>query len=155
MNDEIEIPVGLFRNIHPAPRNDRYVIYKMLNHEVSFKDHKTGEKVSGYVEEVYRDIFSSEIRLRIGGVTYLFKEPVQIKTDSKGLVFVYGDVGKKEVTDKKMFAELKREQFRETASDTFKRMAPRRIKEIRFVLGKAKPNRRRLTPVFNQSKVTE
>lgn len=115
----------------------------MLNRMASFKDPVTGIKVSGYIEEVYRDIFAGDVRLTINGKAYRFKEPVVVREHAHELVFVYGDVGHQVVSDKKLFAEMKKEQFREAAGDTMKRLAPRRIKEIHFSLGASKPSRRK------------
>lgn len=58
-------------------------------------------------------------------------------------MFIYGDVTKKEVTDQKLFKEMKKEQFRETVGDTLNRLALRRIKEQRFSMGDRKPSRRK------------
>lgn len=115
----------------------------MLNRKVSFKDPATGTKVSGFVEEVYRDIFTGEVRLTVAGHAYRFKEPVVVRENTQEVVFVYGDVGHQQVSDKKLFDELRKEQFRETADDTMKRLAPRRIRETHFSLGERKPSRRK------------
>jgi hypothetical protein len=140
---ELAIPPDLFRGTHHPPRNDRYAVYRMLSRRVSFGDPVTGVKVVGYVEEVYRDIFTGEVRLTVQGRQHRFKEPVLVRELERELVFVYGDVGKKEVSDEKLFYEMKKEQYHETATDTLRRLAPRRIKETRFSLGDKKPSRRK------------
>jgi len=110
---------------------------------VSFRDPASGTRVSGYVDEVYRDIFTGEVRLTIRGHAYRFKEPGVVRDSDKEVVFIYGDVTKKEVTDQKLFKEMKKEQFRETVGDTLNRLALRRIKEQRFSMGDRKPSRRK------------
>lgn len=92
---------------------------------------------------MYRDIFANEIRLTIDGVFHRFKEPATIKVNEKDAIFFYGDKRGKELSDEKMFEELKREQFRETVHDTMKRMAPRGSKEVRFILGEKKAVRKK------------
>jgi len=140
---ELAIPSGLFRTARSLTRNDRYVVYRMLNRMVSFRDPASGTRVSGYVDEVYRDIFTGEVRLTIRGHAYRFKEPGVVRDSDKEVVFIYGDVTKKEVTDQKLFKEMKKEQFRETVGDTLNRLALRRIKEQRFSMGDRKPSRRK------------
>lgn len=139
----LAIPAGLFRSARPLSRNDRYVVYHMLNRMVSFRDPASGAKVSGYVEEVYRDIFTGEVRLTVRGRAFRFKEPVLVRENGHEVVFVYGDVGHQEVSDKKLFDEMRKEQFRETADETIRRLAPRRIKETHFAVGDRKPSRRK------------
>lgn len=131
---EVTIPSGLFQT-KPSSKNDRYGIYRMMNHMVTFRNPLNDEKVSGYVDEVFRDIFEMEIRLKIGSKTYKFKEPVAIRAGERDIVFCYGGVKPKEVTDDKVFDELRKEQFRETVDDTMKRLAPKRCSEIRFHVG--------------------
>jgi len=139
----LEIPSGLFRSAKPIARNDRYVVYHMLNRMVSFKDPASGTKVAGYVEEVYRDIFSGEVRLTIRGHAFRFKEPVIVHENTHEIVFIYGDLGKKEVSDKKLFSEMKKEQFRETVSDTMTRLERRQVKETHFSIGDKRATRKK------------
>lgn len=144
MNEpDLSIPAGLFKSASSTQHTDRYVVYKMINRMVSFRDPSSGTKVSGYVEEVYRDIFSGEIRITVRGRTFRLKEPESFREDDHGIVCIYGDKSFRDVSDKKLFAAMRQEQFRETVSDTMRRMAPRRIKELRFTLGDKKPSRRR------------
>lgn len=138
---ELSLPPGLFRGVKSFMRNDRYVVYRMLNRLVSFVF--AHEKVEGYVEEVYRDIFGGEVRLKIRGRTFAFKEPVLIKCNTKEMVFLYGDIGRKELTDEQVFDEMRKEQFRETVSDTMHRLDPKKVYSIRFVLGEKKTLRRK------------
>jgi hypothetical protein len=145
MNEsELVIPSGLFSHTPQTQRNDRYVVYQMLNRMVTFKDQATGVKVSGFVEEVYRDIFIGELRLRVGGKVYRFKEPAVVRPEGNGIVFLYGDVGHKGgLSDEKLFSEMRSGQFRENVTDTLRRITPRRVKQFRFVLGNKKPCRRK------------
>lgn len=112
---------------------------------VTFKDPEKGVKVTGFVDEVYRDIFTSEVQLRVRSHTYRFKEPVAIRETDQEVVFLYGDVGRgqQDVSDKKLFKAMRQEQFRETVSDTMRRLNPKRIKEIHFMVGAKRPARRR------------
>lgn len=110
---------------------------------VTFRDPDKGAKITGYVDEVYRDIFTGEIRLIVLGRQFRFKEPVVVRDNEREVVFVYGDIGHQDVSDKKMFSEMRKEQFRESASDTMSRLAPKRVSEIRFQIGDRKPSRRK------------
>jgi hypothetical protein len=110
---------------------------------VTFQEPVKGQKVSGYVDEVYRDIFASEVRLMIGGRMYRFKEPGVVRANEKMIVFLYGDIRQREVTDEKIFDELRKEQFRETVADTMHRLAPTRLVEIRFILGTKRQARKK------------
>jgi len=110
----------------------------MLHTITAFIDPVSEKEISGYVEEVYRDIFASEIRLMINGHKYKFKEPNVIRAHGNSVVFLYGDVHAKDVSDEQMFEELRKEQFRETISSTMRRMAPGNTFTIRFVIGEKK-----------------
>ena len=143
MNEpELIIPSGLFRRSPQTQRNDRYVVYHMLNRMVTFKDPATGSKISGFVEEVYRDIFIGELRLRVRSRVYKFKEPTFIRSDGNGIMFVYGHGGHG-MSDEKLFNEMRSGQFRETMGETIKRITPRRVRQLRFTLGDKKPSRRK------------
>jgi len=143
MNEsELVIPSGLFHHSPQTQRNDRYVVYQMLNRMVTFRDRVSGSKISGFVEEVYRDIFIGEVRLRVRGRVYKFKEPEVVRSDGTGIIFLYG-CGGHGMSDEKLFSEMKAGQFREAVGDTIRRIAPRRIKQLRFALGEKKPSRRK------------
>ena len=137
------IPSGLFHKAG-SKRSDRYLIYRLLNCVVTFRS-LDGAKVSGCVDEVYRDIFKEQLRLTIGGKVYRFKEPTAVSQKGKDIVFVYGDAKKQDLTDEKLFSEMRQQQFKETISDTISRITPRRFKMVRFVLGKKIPVRRRMS----------
>lgn len=143
MNESLAVPAGLFRRSCVSDLNDRYVVYRMLNRMVTFRDSDSGLKVSGYVEEVYRDIFAGEVRLKVNGHEYRFKEPTTARIDGNDIVFVYGDAKQKDVSDKTLFREMRRGQFRETIADTISRITPRRVKVKRFEMGVKKPSRRK------------
>jgi len=142
---DLEIPKGLFRTSNSLPRSDRYVVYRMLHRKVSFTHTETKAKVSGYIDEVYRDIFAGELVLTINGKAFKFKEPTLVRENVREFIFVYGDVGrgKQDIGDERLFKEMKQEQFRETVSDTIKRLDPRRLYEIRFTVGERKQARRK------------
>jgi len=150
---ELPIPTGLFKT-SSGSKNDRYGIYRMLNHMVTFRNPVNKETVSGYVDEVFRDIFMSEIRIKIGSKTYKFKEPVAIRAGDRDIVFCYGGLKPKEVTDKQMFEELHKEQFRETVDDTMKRLAPKRCSEVIFHIG-AKRHMRKKPSVLRGIRITD
>ena len=139
---DLVIPSGLFHHSPQTQRNDRYVVYQMLGRMVTFKDPASGSKISGFVEEVYRDIFIGEIRLRVRGRVYKFKEPTVAKSEGNGIMFQYGGGGHG-LSDEKLFNEMRTGQFRETMGETLSRVAPRRIKQFRFTLGEKKPSRRK------------
>jgi len=128
---------------HPSNHVDRYAIYKMLNRMVTFHD-LSGLRVKGYVDEVYRDIFAGEIRITVCGCVYRFPEPTVVRANTGELVLAYGDVGKKkDVADKKLFDEMRKGQYRESAKETMSRISPRRTKEARIALGAKKPSRKK------------
>ena len=125
-------------------RYDRYVVYHLLNRMVTFHDPvHTHQKVSGYVEEVYRDIFTCEIRLKVQGRVFRFKEPDAVRENQRAMVFVYGDVKHQDVSDDDLFDEMRKEQFKENVAGTIHRLAPKKLSEIRFVLGAKKHVRRK------------
>jgi hypothetical protein len=145
METELAIPSGLFCNSRAPLRNDRYAVYRMLNRKVIFRTSSKSEEVSGYVDDVYRDIFSGELRLTIKGQVFRFKEPDVIRENAKEFVFIYGDVGrgKQDITDDRLFDEIRQGQYRESVSDTMSRIAPKRLMVIRFRMGERKPSRRK------------
>ena len=144
MKEPLSIPSGLFRSSNlPAHHNDRYAVYKMLNRIVTCRDPGSGTKVSGCIEQVYRDIFAGEIQITVRGQTFRFKEPTTVRMDGNDVVFVYGDAKKQEVSDKTLFKELRRRQFKETVTDTISRITPCKVREKRFVLGIKKASRRK------------
>ena len=143
MNEpELVIPSGLFRHSPQTQRNDRYVVYHMLNRMVTFRDPSTGAKISGFVEEVYRDIFIGEVRLTVRGRAYKFKEPTSVRADDGAIMFFYG-YGGHGLSDEKLFSEMRSGQFKETVGDTIRRVGPKKLRQIRFVLGGKKPSRRK------------
>ena len=144
MNESpLVIPSGLFPSAKPTQRNDRYVVYHMLGRMVTFKDPSSGSKISGFCDEVYRDIFIGEIRVKIRGRVYKFKEPAVVRAEGNGILFLYGDVGTQDLSDATLFKEMKSGQFRETVGDTIRRTTPRKVKKLRFTLGERKPSRRK------------
>lgn len=142
---ELEIPMGLFRGTRQTSHNDRYAIYRLLHRKVNFRHPEDGELVSGFVDDVYRDIFGEELRLTIRGRVFRFKEPAQIKETSHEFVFIYGDSSRpaKDVSDRRFFNEMRKSSYKEDLSGTVARLTTRRTKECRFVLGERKPARRK------------
>jgi len=102
------------------------------------------EVVSGYVEEVYRDVFDGDLRITVNGRIFRFKEPSLIRVRENEIVFIYGDIGKKEITDEQLFDEMRKEQFRESVDSTVSRLDPKMVHRMRFSLGKKKMSRKRL-----------
>ena len=141
MKEETPIPSSLFRK-SGSKRGDRYLIYRLLNCVVTFRS-QDGAKVSGCVEEVYRDIFAKQVRLTIKGVVYRFKEPTSVVQRGKDIVFIYGDAKQQDIPDEKLFSEMRQQQFKETMSDTISRITPKRFKMVKFTLGDRRPTRRR------------
>ena len=135
------IPSGLFHKAG-SKRSDRYLIYRLLNCVVTFRS-LDGAKVSGCVDEVYRDIFKKEVRLTIKGTVYRFKEPTTIVQKGKDVVFIYGDAKQQDIPDEKLFSEMRQQQFKETISDTISRITPKRFKMVKFALGDRRPTHRR------------
>jgi hypothetical protein len=142
MKELLSIPANLFRSVC-VRHTDRYLIYRMIGRHVSFRA-LNGAKVAGYVDNVFRNVFEQEIVLTFQGRNpIILKEPDIIRETGEGIVFLYGDVGTKEVSDAKLFKELRGHQYRESMTDTLKRVAPRPVKEIHFTIGDKKPSRRR------------
>jgi len=123
-------------------KNDRYAIYKMVNRMVTFQMPLEGI-IEGYVEEVYRDVFEGDLRVKINGKVFRFKEPDLIRYKNDVLIFIYGDIDKKDVTDEQLFEEMKKEQFRESVEATVNRLDPKIIRELRFKLGEKRASRKR------------
>jgi hypothetical protein len=141
----IDVATGLFKSV--IPQNDRYAVYQMVNRTVIFRHPVTGVRVDGLVDEVYRDIFTNEVRLTINGEHIRFKEPDQIRFLDREVIFVYGNANKREVTDKTLFKEMRKDQFRDTVDGTMKRLNSKRCMEIRFILGVKKVSRRKYLPL--------
>jgi len=142
--NQLSIPYGLFQKSKPTVKNDRYVIYRLLNRKVTFLEPGSRRKISGFVQVVYRDIFEREIHITIDGVVYKFKEPFQLHSCETKVVFIYGNKkSKKELSDDVMFDEIRKSNFKETLSETFHRFERKHIKEITFKLGAKKPTRKK------------
>ena len=139
----LSVPSGLFRHSQVTRRNDRYLIYKMIGRMVIFRSPRRGPRISGYVERVYRDVFEQEVELTIQGRAIRVREPAVIRMDGSDIVFLYGDVGQHELTDKKLFKEMAEHRFKESMSDTLQRVTPRTVTETRFEIGDKKPSRRK------------
>jgi len=128
--------------------HNRYLIYHMLGRQVVFPNPKRPSRVArGVVTEVCRDIFSNEVLVTMDDSrTFRFKEPVAIVLRSKGdrreLLFLSGGVGRRELSDDDLFDEMKK-HYRETMTETLKRVTPGETKETRFLLGEVavKPRR--------------
>lgn len=75
-------------------KHDRYLIYKLLGREVEVQMAKRagGSRLRGVVERVFRDIFSLEVKVTIGGQTHSFREPTAIVSDGVDVHFVYGSL---------------------------------------------------------------
>ena len=126
------------KKIHAIVGHDRYAIYEMLGHKISFI--KSGGRclsrpVSGVVKDVCRDIFTNEIVLTtLNGREHRFKEPVAIVRRGDSLTFLYGELDRGDLSDKDLFAALKG-QFRETMKETISRMSPKKNALVRFEIG--------------------
>lgn len=125
--------------------HDRYIIYKMIGCKVEFTSpyRRSGRSVSGVVEDVARNIFDNEVEIVLkGGRVFRFKEPTAILQEAGDVVFLYGDVGRKEVSDEAMFKEMRRTQYGETVNDVLKRTEAAKVKATRFVMVEGAPRRR-------------
>jgi len=127
-------------NLQHIRGHDRYLIYKLLHHTVTFtnvlrRPHKT---VTGRVSSVCRNIFLNEIEVTIEGKVYRFKEPQAILLQKTGqleeIVFVYG-LNDREPTDAVLFRQIRNSQYKETIHDAMRNLTPETRKEIRFQLG--------------------
>jgi len=129
--------------------HDRYLIYEMLDREVSFEHSKTRKMHSGVVEHVLRDIFDNQVHLTLNGRLFQFDEPVAIVRTSDGVtpfgtvVFVYGDLGA-DLSDEELFDQMRgsSEFYGETVDDVLSRTRPKVPHVVQFYLGKQIPRRR-------------
>lgn len=87
-------------------KNDRYLIYEMLDKQISFYKQMNKNKVNikGVVSDVYRDIIEGNIEITISGVKNIFREPNAIYRSDKFICFCYGNV--EDMTDDKFFKEF-------------------------------------------------
>ena len=136
-----EVSSRLFDSKHTV-KNDRYALYRMLYHYVTFNELVTQKEVAGFVSSIYRDVFANQIIITISDKPYRFEEPDTIKGYTNDVVFVYGNVDP-EISDEKLFDEMRKEQFRETVNDTVSRLTKTIKGRIRFKVGNKKPSRRR------------
>jgi len=128
--------------------HDRYLVYEMLNREVSFRaparGRRKGKKRKGVVEQVCRNIFDNAVELTLSGQLFQFEEPVAIVGHNSNIVFIYGDINAPEMTDDELFLEMRVSADRgETLQDVLSRTRPNVIKVVTFVLGESvkKPRR--------------
>lgn len=129
--------------------HDRYLIYEMLDREVTFEHSRSGRKYSGVVEQVLRDIFQNQVELTMNGRLFCFDEPVAIvRTTGKTIpcetvVFVYGDLGD-EITDEELFEQVRGSSdfYGETVHEVLSRTRPKTCHVVQFRLGRQIPRRR-------------
>lgn len=124
--------------------NDRYLIYRMIGRRVEFASPYRRVKfvVTGVVEGVCRNIFDNEVELLMrGGRMFRFKEPAAIIPDGNHIVFLYGDVGRKEASDAAVFREM-RAQGGGTVDDALMKTELMKIRATRFVVLAEEPRRR-------------
>lgn len=125
-----------------ARKSERYLIYRMLRRLVSFTEPGGRKKVSGYADDVYRDIFTSEILVRINGKVYRFQEPESIRMAGDSLVFSYGRKSK-DVSDDVLFDEARKSDMGEPVTNIIGRISPGSVREVRISIGGKKPSRKR------------
>jgi hypothetical protein len=129
--------------------HDRYLIYEMLDREVSFEHARDNRKQSGIVERVLRDIFDNEVEVTINGRPHRFQEPAAIVRTSDdttpfgAVIFVYGDFDP-DLSDEQLFEQMRSssEYYGETVDDVLARTRKESQHIVKFVLGK-KAHRRR------------
>lgn len=122
---------------------NRYLIYEMLDREVTFEYARSGRRYSGVVEQVVRDIFQNQVQLILNGRLFRFDEPVVIVKTSDGgtsygtVVFVYGDLTE-EQSDEELFEHVRNssEFYGETVHDVLSRTKPKTFHFVRFLLGR-------------------
>ena len=66
----------------------RYSVYDIMGETVSFRC--KAKEVFGKLEDVSRDVLTSQIRMKVDGKDHCFDEPTEIEEADDGLVFVYG-----------------------------------------------------------------
>lgn len=130
--------------------HDRYLIYEMLDREVTFEHSRSGRKYSGVVEQVLRDIFQNQVELTMNGRLFRFEEPVAIvrtivakAIPCETVVFVYGDLGV-ELTDEELFEQVRGSSdfYGETVHEVLSRTRPKTCHIVQFRLGRQIPRRR-------------
>ena len=128
--------------------HDRYLVYQMLNRNVSFALPNNRKPCSGVVEQVLRNIFSNQVELTVKGQLFCFDEPVAIVrvngSEHGSVVFVYGDIGP-EPGDDDFFGQLRddSEFYGENVDDILTRTRPKDVRVVEFLMGP--PIRRRRT----------
>ena len=117
-------------------KHDRYAIYQLIGKKVSIPSPSKRAKlpIIGIIEDVGRDIFNNlvEVILR-GGRILRYHEPIVIAEDKGSVVFLYGDVGKKEKNDNAIFKELRASQMGENVNDVLRRTEVEGTRELRFI----------------------
>jgi len=92
--------------------------------------------VSGDVEDVGRNIFSNEVEMTVGGRMFAFKEPAAIVRKGDRVVFLYGGVGRPQVSDEATFKEVRGSAWSgETMQETWRRTERAMTKETEFQVG--------------------
>ena len=133
------VALNLFGSRSAVPkRHDRYLIYRLIGQKVSFDNPAPRSRlpVVGVVEDVCRNIFDNEVEVILqGGRVFKFPEPTAMMEGKGGVVvFIYGDVIRREQTDKAMFREMRRSRTGENVNDVLRRTALEDTRELRFVL---------------------
>ena len=119
---------------------ERYLIYSMLNREVSI----SGTSISGMVEKIVRNIFNNMVELTIRGNRHFFHEPSAIKHQDDKVVFVYGDKSLYEdESDDTLFCQMQDSQVGENIDDVILRTTNPEIRTTKFTLGPKMPKRRK------------
>jgi len=118
--------------------HDRYLIYNLLGHQVSFdlKKRKKIRRLVGVVERVCRNIFQNAVELTVSGKTHIFDEPAAIIQSGPHLMFVYGTLQPFDLGDDALFAEM-RDTGRagETVDDVIRRTTPTKSSTLKFHVG--------------------
>ena len=136
------VALNLFgRSDAAAKGHDRYLVYRLIGRRVSFPhpSKRVKSHVSARVADVCRNIFDNEVELVLeDGRTFRFKEPAAILERGGDVVFVYGDVGERQMGDKAMFREMRAAQYAgETFDETLKRTELERTRHVRLSVEKA------------------
>jgi len=123
--------------------HNRYLIYSLLGHEVTFKGSRTNRRFLGIVNKVRRNIFDNVVELIVGGRCHTFSEPDAILEDAEHVVFVYGDLGKFDNSDSALFQDVRHSAFTECVDDVISRTSPGDIQTMRFKKGPKKTRQKR------------
>lgn len=118
--------------------HDRYAIYELRGKSINATIPNTKDVLNGVVEDVYRNIMTDRIELKVKSDgktarTYCLDEPDIIMKRDEGVFFVYGDPLEEEETDDEMFQEFREMSYTGgTLGDALEKTRRKEVSAILF-----------------------